>query len=102
MRIVIPILVFAICIGIHQLGLALVTQKSLGDDAELAIDIRCGGQSGITADSCRALHAKLYRAGTLDPEVALRDYCTRPEPLEWRTRRAPSFCVERYGGWREG
>jgi hypothetical protein len=102
MRFVIPVLVVAACIASHQLGLALVSEAALGDDAALAIDIRCRGQEGRIASNCRALHAKLYRAGTLDPEVTLRDYCTRPEPIEWRTQRAPAFCIERYGGWYEG
>ncbi len=102
MRFVIPVLVVAACVGIHQLGLAIVSHAALGDDAQRAIDIRCAGQSGQTALDCRTLHAKLYRAGTLDPEVTLRAYCTRPEPLEWRTRRPPAFCVERYGGWQKG
>lgn len=102
MRIVIPALVVVVCIALHQLGLALVTEATLDEDADFAIEIRCQGQEKRVANNCRALHARLYRAGTLDPEVTLRAYCTRPEPLEWRTRRAPAFCVERYGGWQEG
>jgi hypothetical protein len=90
------------CIAIHQIWISSATEAALSEEARLATEIRCEGRVGEEASKCRKLHERLYLAGTLDPEKALRDHCTRDTTVEWGRRppAPPELCVERYGGWK--
>lgn len=95
-------------IGLFHGWLANVYQHAaeagLSDEARSAIELRCKGLEGSAATDCRSLHAKLYLAGTLDPERTLRDHCTPAKTVAWGTRppAPPALCVQRYGGWHKG
>jgi len=86
----------ATCLGLHHAA----TTPSLDEEAALAIELRCAGQSESVAENCRELHQKLYLAGSLDPDRSLRDYCTPVRTRERIHRRPPAVCVDRFGGWR--
>lgn len=80
------------------------TNAALTEDARMAIDVRCKGQSDRAGRECRTLLKKLYLAGSLDPDRTLRSYCDSVKTGLWGGRRPapPKVCVERYGGWRQG
>ena len=94
----------AVCIGLHHVWITHVAEAALGDDARLAIELRCEVRQGYEGRKCRKLLEKLFLAGRLDPERTLRAYCTPLEIVELGTRppAPPPLCIERYGGWRKG
>ena len=61
-------------IGLHHVACA----PSLDEEASMATELRCEGQDGTVAYSCRELHEKLYQAGRLDPEKSSRLLYARP------------------------
>ncbi len=76
---------------------------ALTEDARLAIDVRCRGQSR-PARECRSTLKRLYLSGSLDPDRTLRTYCDSVKTARWGSGLSapPGVCVERYGGWQEG
>jgi hypothetical protein len=98
-------LCLALGIGLTQGWLAQaydhVTTAALSADARLAIDVRCGRQTGRAADQCRTLLTRLYFAGSLQPDTTLRAYCDSVKNGQWGGGRPapPALCIERYGGW---
>ena len=53
-------------------GLHRATAGSLGEEARLAIDVRCGEADGGAARACRTRLERLYAAGALEPDRTLR------------------------------
>jgi hypothetical protein len=104
------LLVLAIFIGIGSYqgwfarGYDQATTAALSDEARLAIEVRCGGQSGRSARQCRSMLKRLYLAGSLDPDTTLRTYCDAVKHARWggSLPPPPKVCVQRYGGWRPG
>lgn len=96
------------CIGLSSGWLACsyrdATGAALSEDARLAMELRCEGREARAAADCRRLLAKLYLAGTLDPEKTLRAHCTPASTRRWGRRPPPppALCVQRYGGWWKG
>ena len=81
-----------------------LTYAALGEDARLAIEVRCRVEAPRAARECRATLEKLYLAGSLDPDKTLRAYCLSVKTGRWGGRRPtpPEVCVRRYGGWERG
>ncbi len=88
---------------VHQLLIAptldSVAGASLGEEARLALDLRCGEPTHTAARECRERLERLYASGSLDPERTLRAYCAEVKSAPWgRSHPAPPrACVERYG-----
>jgi hypothetical protein len=88
---------------LHQLwvgpALERMATESLGEEARLAIELRCGDAQTPAARTCRADLERLYASGSLDPERTLRAYCAEVTTAPWGRRNTspPPVCVERYG-----
>lgn len=101
-------LAISLVIGLYQgwfaPGYNQAHRGTLSDDARLAIEIRCEGQSGRSAGECRSMLTRLYLAGSLDPDTTLRTYCDSVKHARWggSLPPPPKVCVQRYGGWRPG
>ena len=82
-------------------GLHRATAGSLGEEARLAIDVRCGEADGGAARACRTRLERLYAAGALEPDRTLRAYCETRRTAPWggSPRQIPQVCLDRYGGW---
>ena len=107
MRYALLVLGLVMSIGLHQGWFAVAydgaTTLMLSDEARLAIDVRCPGQSGRAGLECRSLLKRLFLSGALDPDRSLRTYCEEVKQSRWGGGHPPppKLCVERYGGWRE-
>ena len=99
--------VLAVGLGLHQGWFAQayegMTHAALGDDARLAVELRCRGD-GRAARECRSVLRRLYLSGSLDPDRTLRGYCESIKTGRWGGSRPPppEMCVRRYGGWTPG
>jgi len=101
-------LALVIGLGLYQGWFARLhdhlTTSALTDDARLAVEVRCGGETGRSADECRSTLKRLYLAGSLDPDKTLRTYCDSVKHGRWggSLPPPPKLCVQRYGGWKPG
>lgn len=77
--------------------------QRLDRDERHAVALQCRTMSRTLRASCEREISAALRAGTFDPDVVLRVYCTRFEN-EWSNfvETVPELCVERYGGWLRG
>lgn len=107
MRTALPVLCLATGTGLLLGWLACdrMTDSALGEEARLAIELRCGQSAAPSAaGECRRMLKRVFLSGSLDPDKTLRGYCDSIETGRWGGTRPPppEVCVERYGGWREG
>ena len=106
MRYALIILGIGVAIGLSQgwfvAGYDRATTMMLSDEARLAIEVRCGTQTGRSALECRSMLKKLFLSGALEPDRSLRAYCAEVKQSPWGGGHPPppAICVERYGGWR--
>jgi hypothetical protein len=107
MRYGLLVLGLAVCFMLYKGSLARTYEHAitaaLTEDARLAIDVRCRGQSRA-ARECRSTLKRLYLSGSLDPDRTLRSYCDSVKTARWGggLSAPPDVCVERYGGWQGG
>jgi hypothetical protein len=108
MRYGLLVLAIGIGLGLSQGWIARAYDQAISaaltDDARLAIEIRCEGQTGRSARECRSMLKRLYLGGSLDPDTTLRTYCDSVKHARWggSLPPPPKLCVQRYGGWRPG
>ncbi len=98
-----PSIPFAEVGSIESLDDAVELVVGPPDDADLALEARCGGMQGSVRRTCEEALVARFASGRANPEALIRLHCTRVESV-WDAPlpEPPELCAERYGGWVAG
>ena len=98
-----PSIPFAEIGSIESLDDAAALVQGPPDDAEVALEARCGAMQESMRRACEEALTARFASGGASPESFIRIHCTRVESV-WESRRTepPALCAERYGGWVTG
>jgi hypothetical protein len=98
-----PSIPFAEIGSIGSLDDAVALVQGAPNDADVALEARCGAMQESKRRTCEEALTARFAAGGASPESLIRLHCTRVESV-WDARlpEPPALCAERYGGWVTG